>query len=75
MFDPTVRVHGAGRWSRDEDGAWRIDDFQIAKFEILDDGTLIDAIRELRAIRAGWKDFEDPHAELEKLRNGETPEP
>jgi len=75
MFEPTVRVHGAGKWSRDDDGTWRIDDFQIARFEVLDDTTLAETIKELRTIPAPWKNFEDPHAELERLRNGETPKP
>jgi hypothetical protein len=71
IFDPIVRVHGAGRWYRTEEGLWRVDDFQIARHEILEDVSFAQTIGELRAIPASWKDFDDPHAELEKIRNGE----
>src|SRR5271157_306382 len=65
MFDPVVRVHGAGRWYRTDEGIWRVEDFQIVNHELLDTTDFAQTISELRAIPAGWKDFEDPHAELE----------
>jgi len=74
MFDPIVRVHGAGRWYRTDEGIWRVEDFQIVLHEILEDVSFAKTISELRAIPAGWKDFEDPHAQLEKLQNGEKSE-
>jgi hypothetical protein len=70
MFDPTVRVHGYGRWTRTEDGIWRVDEFQIAKFEILEDDALIDVIKELRGIPSAWKDLDDPDSEMQKIRSG-----
>ncbi|MGO9258552.1 MAG: hypothetical protein ACLQU1_19875 [Bryobacteraceae bacterium] len=73
MFDPVVRVHGAGRWYRTEEGIWRVEDFQIARHEVLEDTSFAQTISELRAIPSGWKDFADPHAELERIRNGEKP--
>jgi hypothetical protein len=74
MFDPIVRVHGAGRWYRTDEGIWRVEDFQIVRHDVLDDTNFAETIGELRAIPADWKDFADPHAELERIRNGENPE-
>jgi hypothetical protein len=70
MFDPTVRVHGYGRWMRTDDGVWRVDEFQIANFEILEDDALVDVIKEIRAIPSAWKELEDPDLEMEIIRNG-----
>jgi hypothetical protein len=73
MFDPVVRVHGAGRWYRTDEGIWRVEDFQIADFEVLEDDTFSQSIAALRAVPSDWKTFDDPHGALEKLRNGEEP--
>ena len=75
MFEPVVRVHGSGRWHRTDEGVWRVDDFQISHYEVLDDTTFAQTVGELRAIPAGWKDLDDPHSELERIKNGEQPEP
>jgi len=72
MFDPTVRVHGAGKWHRTDEGIWRVEEFQISSYEILEDVSFAQTIKELRAIPANWKELADPRAELEKIRNGET---
>lgn len=74
MFDPVVRVHGSGRWYRTDEGIWRVEDFQISDYEVLDDASFSQSIAELRAIPSNWKDLDDPHAELNRLRNGEEPQ-
>jgi hypothetical protein len=73
MFDPVVRVHGSGRWYRTDEGVWRVEDFQIADFEVLEDDSFSQAIAALRALPSDWKNLDDPHSALEKLRNGEEP--
>jgi hypothetical protein len=70
MFDPTLRVHGHGRWTRTGDGIWRVDEFQIANFEVLEDDALADVIDEIRGIASTWKDLEDPDSEMQKIRTG-----
>jgi hypothetical protein len=73
MFDPIVRVHGAGRWYRTEEGVWRVEDFQIADFEVLEDDSFSQSIAALRAVPSDWKTLDDPNAALEQIRNGEEP--
>lgn len=71
MFEQTVRVHGAGKWRRGQDGVWYVEDFLIATFEVLDSDPLTDVIQQLRHIPGAWLDREDSLEELENLRSGE----
>lgn len=70
MFEPTIRVFGTGRWHRREDGLWYVEDFQISRFEQLEDDTLEGVVEQLQEIPAPWKD-QDVLIELERLRHGE----
>jgi hypothetical protein len=68
MFEP-VRIHGVGRWTREADGAWTLSRFRIHHFEVLGKDSLLETVAALRAIPgSGWKDLEDPLAELDDLR-------
>lgn len=49
----TVRVHGNGRWVREEDGSWTLQGFDIDRFEVLDDSPLMDVVAKLRAVQGG----------------------
>jgi len=71
IFGKTVRVHGVGKWRRDDERRWIVEDFQIHEVdEDLSDAPLDFAIERLRAIDSAWKDHPDPHDELERIRNG-----
>lgn len=65
-----VRVHGTAHWTRDETGQWERTFFRVENVEELDNRTLSEAVRELRADSSShW-----PHDALERLkhlRNGE----
>ena len=69
LYGPTLRVHGNGRWERDADGCWVMKRFNITNFDELDDAPLGEVAQRLRAVEgSGWKDIEDPTAELRHLR-------
>lgn len=69
LYRGTLRVWGDGRWERDEDGKWILKRFDISKFELLDDAPLSQVVQRLREVEgSGWKDIEDPAAELDRLR-------
>jgi hypothetical protein len=71
IFGKTVRVHGAGKWRRDEGGAWLVEDFHIQSVDDeLDDAPLSAAVEHLRSIHSAWKDLEDPQCELDLIRHG-----
>ena len=68
MFEP-VRIHGTGRWMREADGTWTLIRFRIHRFEVLGTDSLRETVAALRAVPgSGWKDIDDPLAELDDLR-------
>lgn len=67
MFDP-VRLFGLGKWRRDSEGAWTLEEFRVQDFTTLDDTPLSDALSKIRAIKTGWDD--ESYAELDQLRHG-----
>jgi hypothetical protein len=71
MFDLEIRVHGIGKWFRDDEGQWRLDRFRIRHFEFLKDLPLTAVVAELRTIPgSGWPSVKDPWRELERIRKG-----
>ena len=72
LYGPPLRVHGEGRWERDADGCWMMRRFNITDFDELDDAPLGQIVERLRAVEgSGWKEIEDPAAELRRLRGSE----
>lgn len=50
-----VRIHGYGKWMRDEDGAWSIEEFKIEAFDLLLGDDLESAVMSLRNIKVDWQ--------------------
>jgi hypothetical protein len=67
LFEP-IRLVGRGKWSRDSEGMWSLIEFKIESFEPLQDVSLSDALRDLRAIPTEWSD--DAYQELGMIRHG-----
>ena len=76
LFDDVI-VHGDGTWLRDSHGKWTLEVVKIAgwhpapatqeELPLSSDALL----QSLRAIGGnGWDDFDDPLAELRRLRGG-----
>lgn len=71
LFSGILRVHGTGRWARDAEGQWLLRRFNISDFEVLEDAPLSAVVARLRQVPgSGWKEIDDPHAELKRLRQG-----
>ena len=69
LYGPPLRVHGSGRWERDAEGCWLMKRFHITSFDVLDDAPLDEVAQRLRDVEgSGWKEIEDPAAELRHLR-------
>jgi hypothetical protein len=45
-----VRVHGTGRWCRDERGSWKLEEFQVTSWNALELETLRSAVGKIRAL-------------------------
>lgn len=72
LFETPVRVHGIGRWHREDNGAWKLMKFTINDFSVLDSAPLDIVAARLRAIEDnGWRAIECPFATLRGLRDGE----
>jgi hypothetical protein len=68
LFEP-IRVHGTGRWMREQDGKWTLMRFRVHRFEVLESANLRDTVTALRAVRGSeWSGMDDPLSELEGLR-------
>jgi hypothetical protein len=67
LFD-RVRVTGAGKWFRNENGKWELDDFLVQNCEPLEDDSLVEAVAALRDIEGDeWKTLPDPLAAWQAL--------
>ncbi len=69
-FDEPVRLFGRGRWSRDNEGTWALEDFKVDSFEPLDNVPLSSALATLRATPTDWGD--SAYADLIATRRGRT---
>ena len=71
LFTSYLRVHGLGRWRRDEDGRWVLEKFRIDSYEELKDQPLSEVVRALRNVKGNeWETMSDPWGELAQIRDG-----
>lgn len=67
-----VRVHGSGKWVREESGTWKLEQFDITEFEVLDDSPMTDVVVELRAVEGStWHESDDALSDILGLRRDE----
>ena len=70
LYQGTLRVGGEGRWERESNGHWKLIRFDISKFEQLDDAPIDEVVQRLREVKdSGWRQFDDPLAEIQRLRH------
>lgn len=63
-----VRLYGRGKWKRDSQGTWTLEEFKVEHFDHLDDAPIDKALEELRAIPTQWGD--SAYSELDEIRHG-----
>lgn len=69
---PSVRVHGSGRWLRNQDENWELEEFTIVNFEPLSEHTLTETVQVIRKIPGNeWDELDDPIAYLKHIRGNE----
>jgi hypothetical protein len=67
-----IRVHGNGKWIRNENGCWELLEFRIEEFEVLDDSSLTQIVSQLRTIEGGiWHESSDAISDILSLRRDE----
>lgn len=67
----TVRVHGSGKWIREEDGTWTLQQFDIDRFEVMDDAPLTDVVAKLRSVGGGAWNNGTTEGDILRLRSDE----
>lgn len=50
LYEQKVRLVGNGRWERSPEGAWKLLDFSVDRFEILNDSSLSNVLDSVRSI-------------------------
>jgi hypothetical protein len=72
LYEQKVRLHGSGRWERSPDGSWKLLDFTVSNFEVLNDASLTDVLETLREIpKNGLISSVNIYDELISLRLGD----
>ena len=67
-----IRVHGSGKWVREENGTWELEQFDINDFEVLDDSPMAEVVGKLRAVEGStWHESEDALSDILDLRRDE----
>lgn len=73
IFGPTLRLWGAGSWRRSPAGDWTVEAFRVARFEVLDDRDLVEAVSALQSVPGnGWHLDPDPLSTILRSRNGDA---
>lgn len=50
LYGPPVRMHGNGRFERQADGAWRMTDFRVERYYVLDNRPVREVLEQVRGI-------------------------
>lgn len=69
----TVRVYGSGKWVREENGSWTLQQFDITSFEVIDDTPLMDVVAKLRAVEGSEWGKDAALSDVLGLRREEGP--
>jgi hypothetical protein len=69
----TVRVLGSGKWIREENGSWTLQQFDITNFEVMDEAPLTDVVAKLRAVEGGEWGKDTSLGDMLGLRREEEP--
>lgn len=67
LYGPKVRFIGSGRWERLVDGGWRLLNFRVDRFEVLDESPLSEVLADIRAIPNGMTGNPDVYDEMARL--------
>ena len=69
LFGNAVRVSGLGKWRRNADRLWELEDFVIKSWDTLDETPLDEMVTRLRDVPgSGWDQMDDPQAEWRRIR-------
>ena len=50
LYGPSVRMHGNGRFERQADGVWKMSDFRVDRYDVLDSRPVHEVLEAVRAV-------------------------
>ncbi len=71
LYGPTVRLHGNGRFERQKDGVWKMLDFKVDRYTVLDDKTVAETLAAIRRVPNNGLMERNVYEELLKARRTE----
>jgi hypothetical protein len=75
LYGPPIRISGAGKWTREQTGAWELEYLRVQAWERLSEDSLRETVARLREIEGSdWSKESDPAAVLGKIRRGSDDE-
>jgi hypothetical protein len=69
LYGPTVRLHGNGKFERQNDGVWKMLDFKVERFTLLDDKTVAETLAGLRQVPGNGLMKAESYREILKARD------
>lgn len=73
LYGDQLKFSGTGRWFRTDDARWELADFRLLSWEHLTNESLRESLAALRTLEGlGWRDTDDPVADIAKLRDPES---
>jgi hypothetical protein len=71
LYGPLVRLHGNGRFERDQDGVWKMLDFRVDRFELLDGRTVAETLEAIRSVPGNRLMDAEVYNDVARLRDEE----
>lgn len=71
LYGPTVRMHGNGRFERQSDGMWKMSDFRVDRYEVLDDRAVPEVLAAARAVPGNRLMDAASYRDITALREGD----
>jgi hypothetical protein len=72
LYGPTVRLHGNGRFERQNDGVWKMLDFKVDRYSILEDKTVAETLAVIRQVPGNSLMAKDGYSEILAVRDDDA---
>jgi hypothetical protein len=69
LYGPTIRMFGNGRFERQADGVWKMSDFKVDRYELLDERAIGDALAAMRAVPRNRVMDADSYRDIAAMRD------
>lgn len=70
LYGEPIRLYGSGRFERQADGVWKMNEFRVDRFEKLDDRPIVELLGAIRTLPGNRLMERDAYADITKLNEG-----